>query len=132
MPKVGDIFPSKYIKPDDLKGQAVTMTIKEVKLEDAFGSTKPVIYFAERDKAMTVSPTNARIITQLLEDDETDHWAGAKITISTSMQPIAGQLKKVINVTAAWFDRNGQQAYAVPASAPVNAPAPPVTDDIPF
>lgn len=126
MAKVGEVFPSKFIKADDMKGQTVTLTIKEVKIEEAFGSQKPVLYFQETDKALTVNPTNARIITSLLEDDETDHWAGARITLTPTMRNIAGQIKKVIDVTACWYERGvpvnqgttAQQPFATPTQQP--------------
>jgi hypothetical protein len=51
MRKVGDIFPSKFHQVDDLKGNSYTLTIKEVKLEESFGSTKPVLYFESTEKA---------------------------------------------------------------------------------
>lgn len=123
MPKVGEIFPSKYLSYDDLGGQPKGYTIKAVKLEEAFGTTKPVIYFNETDKAMTVNVTNARILTQLLEDDEIDNWVGAKVQLTPTMRNIAGQLKKVVDVT------NARRGQAAPVA---QAPAPVIADDIPF
>lgn len=134
MAKIGEVFPSKFLKVDDLKGRSVALTIKDVKLEESFGSTKPVLYFHGTEKAFTVNSTNARIITQLLTDDETDNWVGAKVTLTPVMRKIAGELKKVVDVTDARFDEAAQ--VGVPAAAAV-APVPlahqePQDDQIPF
>jgi hypothetical protein len=131
MAKIGDIYPSKFLKADDFKGQQnVTLTIKATPLEEPFGEQKTVLYFHETEKAFTLNPTNARIVVQLLEDDETDNWIGAKITLTPAMRNIAGQLKKVIDVTAAYFPQGQQQqggAFPPPPAAKTVAEG-----DIPF
>jgi hypothetical protein len=123
--KVADLFPSKFLKAEDMKGRAATLTIKEVKLEESFGSTKPVLYFQKTEKAFTVNSTNARIITQLLAEDETDNWVGAEVTLTPVMRKIAGELKRVIDVTDARFPEKQQ-----PSPPPV--PVQPEPDEIPF
>jgi len=140
MTKIGDAYPSKYLKADDFQGRPnVTLTVKAAPLEDSFGEKKVVLYFYETNKAFTLSPTNARIIMQFLEDDETDRWTGAKVTLTPVKRQIAGQVKQVIDVTAAWFPQGraempvaGQQADAFGGPPPPSGPSVAGQDDIPF
>lgn len=134
MAKIGEVYPSKFLKADDFKGQPnVTLTIKAAPLEESFGEQKTVLYFHETEKAFTLNPTNARIMVQLLEDDETDNWPGAKVTLTPAMRNIAGQLKKVIDVTAAWRPAQpGQQGGPAGSFPPPPAARSANDSDIPF
>jgi hypothetical protein len=110
MPKVGEIYTSKYIKNEDLKGKSWELTVKQATVEDSFGKPKPVLYFVETDKCLTVQVGNARILTQLLETDEINNWVGAKVTLTPVFRNIGGEVKKLIDITNARWDRGGQQA----------------------
>lgn len=136
MAKVGDIFPSKFLKAPDFKGKSVTLTVKAAPVEESFGTHKPVLYFHETEKAFSVSPTNARILTSFLEQDDTDNWPGAVVTLTPTKRVIAGEVKDVVDVTAARFPAQAtpqRQAAAAPAGVPTRQAPPPVDDDeIPF
>jgi hypothetical protein len=125
MPKVGEIYTSKYLKNEDLKGKSWELTIKQATVEDSFGKPKPVLYFVETDKCLTVQVGNARILTQLLEDDEITHWVGAKVTLTPVFRNIGGEVKKLIDITNARWDRGEQQAAAASFAPALQAQAAP-------
>jgi hypothetical protein len=84
MPKIGDIYPSKYLKDSDLT-TPLLLTIKRVTIEDVGrGSdrdTKPVIHFEETAKMLTVNKTNAKRVEKITGSDDTDNWPGKKIVV---------------------------------------------------
>lgn len=108
--KIDQAFPSKYVTSGDFKHQgAVTVTIRGMAIEDVGdGETKPVLYFSEAKKGMVLNVTNARIIAQVLGDDETDNWVGQQITLGVTSVPFQGKLVDAIRV---------QQPIAVAAPA---------------
>lgn len=81
--KISTAFPSKYLRMDDLEGD-VTYTIKTVSMEDVGQGDdkqhKPVIYFIETNKRLTLNPTNAGSIAEQYGDD-TEAWGGRRITL---------------------------------------------------
>lgn len=84
--KINDAFPSKYLKQGDLKGKRVLVTIDHVVVEDVGQGSdqeqKPVVYFRGAEKGWVLSARiNADEITNIIGDDETEHWAGHKIVL---------------------------------------------------
>ena len=101
--KVSQVFPSKFIKAADLNGRSFTLTIARVALEEmGFGADKerkPVAYFAEAQKGMVLNRTNAVAIAGLY-GDETDQWAGKRITIFPAQVRAFGATHDVLRVRA--------------------------------
>ena len=61
--KKADVFPSKYLKCDDLNGKPITVTIERAPLEtlkspDGKEQTKIVLYFRGAKKALPLNMTN--------------------------------------------------------------------------
>lgn len=81
---INTLFPSKYIKADDLGGKCYTLTIREVTLEKlGHGNeqeTKPVLWFTNAAKGMILNRTNAMILASLYTP-ETDNWRGKQINL---------------------------------------------------
>jgi hypothetical protein len=73
--KISDIFPSKYLKAEDLEGANVTVTIEQVNREEVGPKkeSKLVISFANTLKKMVLNKTNAATIAKLY-GEETDEW----------------------------------------------------------
>src|SRR3989304_3055241 len=82
--KVKDVFPSKYLKVDDLNDLDLTLTIDNVVIEEIgqgdAKQKKMVIYFQEAEKGFVCNKTNATVIEKLF-GDETTNWKGKRITL---------------------------------------------------
>jgi hypothetical protein len=81
--KVGAMFPSNYLKADDLGAKKVTVTMTEVKLEvmpQGDKEEKPVLYFRNSKKGLVLNVTNAHTIAEAYGDD-TDGWKGKQVIL---------------------------------------------------
>ena len=83
--KMSLMFPSDFVKADDLDGRDVTKTIKSVTMDELTMSggkkkTSPVIRFSDAEKKLVINKTNAKIIAGMY-GNETDNWVGKKITM---------------------------------------------------
>jgi len=82
--KKHDLFPSKYIKAEDL-AEEVQVIIADLETEEMTGrdgkpEKKGVLYFKGLDKGLILNKTNwDRIEAQ--HGDESDGWVGKKITL---------------------------------------------------
>jgi len=83
--KSSDVFPSKYMKAEDLDGD-LEVTIEHVAregLKDQAGHEvdKPVAFFEEFQKGLILNKTNWAMIAKQ-HGDESDDWNGKKITLT--------------------------------------------------
>ena len=95
--KVGQMFPSKYLKVADLDGKPVTVTMKSVAMEDLFGDTKPVVKLQGTQKELVLNVTNANQIAELYGDDSAD-WGGKKITLVPATTMFQGKKTPCIRI----------------------------------
>lgn len=83
--KLGEMFPSKYIAKDDLKGRKVKLVIDRVVMEDVGQGEnkeiKPVLYFSGKEKGLVLNVTNGNTITSIVGTDETDDWPGTEVEL---------------------------------------------------
>lgn len=125
--RIGEAFPSDYIKAADLAGRAVKVTIESVSVEKIGDDTKPVLHFVGKDKALVLNKTNANRIVDATGSDETDAWEGWQITLYSCKVDYQGKRVDAIRID----DRPG--ASTAPANQRSAAPVADVTeDDIPF
>lgn len=100
--KIGDAFPSKYMKAEDLD-EDLTLTIKSVEMEEigqgADKSTKPVIYFKGLEKGFVANKTNCTTISNILGTDDTDEWEGQRITLRAAEVEFQGKMVMSIRVS---------------------------------
>lgn len=101
MPKMHEMFPSKYLKAADFTEAGETLTIKEIK-EERIGQGKDaddkwVLYFQERDKGLVLNKTNTGIIAALYGDD-TDDWEGKLISLYATEVQFQGEMVEAIRV----------------------------------
>ena len=76
-----DLYPSRYVKAADLRGQTIAVTIEHVEVETMPDKkTKPVLYFRGKDKGLVLNKTNATVIAYDLGED-LSRWVGEKIDI---------------------------------------------------
>lgn len=131
--KIGELYPSKYVKSDDIKGQRLQLQVGKVVMEDiADNEIKPVMYFNGKEKGMVLNKTNAMLCAHCW-GDETDAWAGQWLDLF--VEPKMFQGKVVDGISVAPKLPNSQSAPAQPAAPepPPQAPGPDgIVDDIPF
>lgn len=99
--KISQLFPSKYVKASDLEGRNVTLTITRLVIEEMGHGTekeqKPVLYFQKATKGLVLNRTNAMIISALYGDESND-WAGKRITIYPTRVKAFGTTQDCIRV----------------------------------
>ena len=79
--KVSDLLPSRFLKKEDFAKPTV-YTIKHLAIEEvAKGEEKPVLYFLEVTKGLTLNKTKIKQLEAGYGDD-TDHWIGRKVRLS--------------------------------------------------
>jgi hypothetical protein len=131
--KIGDVFPSNYLKASDLNGSAVPVTIDHVAIEPVGREkeARPVIYFVGKSKGVVLNKTNARKIVEIAGSDDTEDWAGVQIVLFSAMVEFQGDTVESIRVKA--------PSAKKPAARQSQPPPPPVVDvpdisddDIPF
>jgi len=93
-----DLFPSKYLRADDLpKPVLVTIdSVVEEELND--GKFKPVVYFLEEKKGLVLNKTNAERIADITESNDTDQWAGHQIVIYRDVVQFQGKTTPCVRV----------------------------------
>lgn len=102
MTTVGDLFPSKWLKADDVEDGDMVLTVKELKQEkmgpdDSDGEVKPVLYFEETDKGLVLNLTNAKTI-QGLYGKNIENWIGKKVALFWTEVGFKGEMKPAIRV----------------------------------
>ena len=98
--KISDVFPSKYLKAEDLEGANVTVTIEEVNREEVGPKkeSKLVIRFANTRKKMVLNKTNAATIAKLY-GEETDEWLGKRIILCSKDTEFQGEMVLALRVS---------------------------------
>lgn len=139
MPKLDELFPSKWLRYSDLDESGNTLTITDVTVELVGEDTKPCIYFEETKKVLGCNKTNAKTIGGILGQD-TDDWIGRQIVLFATQCDYAGEQVDCIRVnkrqTEALQKKAQKPAKAVPS---ISSKVKPMTqaevddgDDIPF
>lgn len=81
---VHDLFPSRFLKSQDIGDSDLVLTIDRVVVEPlGFGEVqekKPVVYFVETDKGLVLNKTNAFTIANLNGEDYSS-WTGNRISL---------------------------------------------------
>lgn len=141
--KINDLYPSKYLKSDDLGNARLTLQVAAIKLEEVAENepAKPVMYFNGKDKGMVLNKTNALLCASVWGDD-TDTWLGQYLDLFVEPKMFQGKVVKGLSVAPKLAGSEPQ--YQNPAElarpstqpntdavAPTAAPADPI-DDIPF
>lgn len=132
MPRIGDVFPSRFIKAEELAGRApATVTIESVDLETIGEDRKLVAHFIGAVRGLVLNRTNARALAEICGSDDTDNWLGARIRIVPIKVNYQGRMVASVRVEpvdiAPAPDIFNDAPPPMPA-APRPAPAPRTTD----
>lgn len=90
---IQQIFPRKWLYPEDLGGRAVTVQIESAALEELRNprtnkpETKLVVSFAKATKRLICNKTQAYAIAAATGSQDTDRWPGSKVTLSAAVAP---------------------------------------------
>jgi hypothetical protein len=98
--KIGDVFPSNYLKASDLNGKVVPVTIDHVAVE-AVGceeEKRPVLYAVGKGKGVVLNRTNAKKIAEIAGTEEMDDWAGVRIALFSAMVEFQGKSVESIRI----------------------------------
>lgn len=95
--KGSDIFPSNYIKADDLQGRDIPVTISHAVIEKLGNDQKLILYFQGKEKGMVCNKTNFNRIA-FMYGDETDNWDGKRITITSEFVEFQGKTVKGLRI----------------------------------
>lgn len=119
---VNSAFPSKYLKASDLGTAQPTVIIDHVSIEEVGRDkdSRPVIYFAGKEKGVVLNRTNAKKIAELVGSPETDEWAGFAVRLYATETQFGGDTVECIRIKAA----PPKQKATVPAAKPKPKPAP--------
>jgi len=126
--RIGQAFPSKWLKAADLGGKEYTLTMQRVGME-TFGDEheeKPVLYFQGAGKGLMLNKTNAEAIA-IVYGDETDAWAGKQVVVYPDVTQYQGRRVDCIRVRPIRQDGGATLGAGALAggSAPIgNAPLP--------
>jgi len=100
---IDDLFPSRYLKAADLKGQRRTLTISKITSEEVGKDKKaePIIYFQKCTKGLVLNKTNAKRIAEVLGSKALADWPGKSVALYSKMVEYAGDLVPAIRIDAA-------------------------------
>lgn len=123
----GDVFPSKYLKAEELD-EDVQVTISKVVLEeleqkDGKKQEKPVCYFEEGPKGLILNKTNWALIAKQ-HGDESDDWTGKKIILTTVDVDAFGDVVSAIRVKPPKKQSGGSAFPKAASPEPTNGKKP--------
>lgn len=80
-----ELYPGRFLKADMLKGRKVTLTIKDIEIEELVGEKnkkepKVIVKFAERPLELVFPKTNGYCMKRMFGNDP-HAWIGKRITI---------------------------------------------------
>jgi hypothetical protein len=132
-----EVFPSKWLKAADLKGQPCVLEIERAVFEpvkfNGKEQKKLVLYFAGTGKAMPVNATNWDSIVDITGEADSDNWPGHMIEVFPTTTEVRGETFDCIRVRAP-----EQSDMLAAAKSPKLPPAPEapkrgdMDDEIPF
>lgn len=93
--KIGDMFPSRYLRGCDLAG-AVVVTIQRVGVETIYrpkeGETQAfILYVVGGSKGVIMSKALGEGIAQALSENDTDLWPGRKFVLYPQPMRVGGR-----------------------------------------
>lgn len=99
--KSTDVFPSKYLKAEEIETD-VTLTVANVVLETLTSrekgeEQKPVMYFTETEKGLILNKTNWGLCAKQY-GDESDDWKGKPVTLTVIDVDAFGDVVSAIRI----------------------------------
>jgi len=96
---VNELYPSKYLKADDIGEKQPVVVISKVELEKLpDGTSKPSLSFEKCKKKLMLNKTNANQVTKLYGPDTTK-WIGKPITLKVMEVQFKDELVNAIRIS---------------------------------
>ena len=97
MANINNLFPSKWLKAQDLPAGGVTVTISNMVMEDVEQGKppQPVLHFHGKDKGLVLNKTNAMLIAHTY-GIESDAWVGKPIHLHKEPVQFQGRIVDAI------------------------------------
>jgi hypothetical protein len=133
MPRLNEMYPSKWMSAKDLDGQDKVVTIRRIEEETIAQDDKWVLYFDLRQstKGLVLNQTNAKTIAKLYGEDS-DEWIGKSITLFPTEVDFKGDQVEAIRIRSK-APVLGRKPQPVPAQpAPMTQADVDADDEIPF
>lgn len=141
MPRISDLFPSKYLRAADLQKPGIRLPVnvriarvtqEELGGDDRAKEIKPVVYFHGKEKGLVVNRTNGDELAVLL-GEETDDWPGRVVGLTVQRVRMRNDMVWGLRIVAAVRPEQQQQqnarqhpvqraTAAAAAAAPARAP----------
>ena len=91
-----ELYPGRFLKASDFKGQKVTLTIKDAWLEELEGEDgkelKATVSFKERPMELVLNRTNGEALKAMF-GRKVPEWSGKRVTLFPSVVTERGMLK---------------------------------------
>lgn len=130
--RIGEAFPSEYLKASDLQGRTVKAVISNVEMKDIGSDHKPVLYFKGKEKGLVLNKTNANTIA-LVYGDDTQDWDGGEVELYPTRVDFQGRQVDAIRVKIPPRRPGAAAAPAAPSAGNgATRTGDPIDDDIPF
>ena len=128
-----EVFPSKYLKADDLKGKACVATIESAPYEPLKGldgneTKKIVLNFKNAEKTLPLNVTNFDAVCDATGGSDTKDWPGQRIELYPTRTTMGGKAVDCIRIRRPSASR---PAVAAPPPPPPSEPAE-INDEIPW
>lgn len=85
MPKISEMIESKYLRKEDISGEALVTISKvgqvNVALDDAPPEMKWAMRFADLKKPMVLNSTNIQLLAKACASDNTEDWVGKQVIV---------------------------------------------------
>lgn len=95
---VDNLYPSNYVRSEDLKGRRHTLAIDRVAVEDVGDDlNKPVLYFKGARKGLVLNKTNAMVIAEVYGKN-TENWSGQPLELYVARVNFQGRMVDGIRV----------------------------------
>lgn len=131
MVNVNTVFPTKYVKAQDVQGQ-VQVTISRAVMEQLGDEHKLVVYFEGHTKGMVLNKTNANNLSNLY-GPESDGWIGKQMMLVSTFVDFQGQSTAALRLHPPQQQAPASSSTeAIRDSSPALGQPPNIDDEIPF
>lgn len=101
---MNDLLPKPYLRPTDLHGREVSITIKSWGTQEFYDQEtrgqveKGVIYFEKTEKYLIVNKTQLDQISKAVGSEYLEDWVGKKITLFATQVQAFGKMEDAIRI----------------------------------
>jgi hypothetical protein len=120
-----EVFASKSLRAEDIKGREPIVTIEKVTTQDFDDGKKPIIHFVGKDKTLVCNRTNWNSIVDITGEEDSDNWGGSKIKLVVARVDYQGKRVDAIRIDPPATTGYQRQAPPEPVEMPDDS-------DIPF